>query len=533
VPAVHQKADDGVLMPMAAARFLEGEISLQHGDYKNAVKAYGAALAMDAKNPFVMASLAWALWKAGSADKALHLVARVLEQDPEHELALNRAGMMAMEKGDTPAAEDYFKRAVAAAPESRDGYLNLIDLYKAAGNLKGAFAEAYAESAQLAFELGKTDLSHERTLQYIELAALEDAGERPTLLIKQAAHLLEAGKPQQALFLVQSYRALYPDDPDAVEAEVAVLAALGNLEQARAAAGALKDEALLLKAQLLFQTGDYVGALAAADAASGSGDESTPAAVGMIKAVGWTWLMDLERGRKHLDAIPPDEGTWRRDALEKILVLLLTSGREAEAAALLAGDPLAGQALERFEVFHAAALALASGLWPEGKEALEKNLSGLNVTAILLRWSRFLAGSKEDAAWLEENIDGVIAAGGRPAMTGTARTVKAVLVGEGVIKVKETELLDLIVKIKSDDPACALIPSLQARFFHLIGNRDRAALWFDEGESRCPADAMTLLWHAELLLEQGKKAAAGVRLEKALGLKPPLHFTKRILALLV
>jgi len=543
VPRVHQKADDGVLMPMAAAKFLEGEISLQHGDFKSAVKAYGAALAMDAKNHFVMASLAWAHWKAGNADKARQLLDQVLKADPDHELALNRAGMMAMDQGDMPAAEEYFKRAVAAAPEAQEGYLNLIGLHKAAGNVKEALAaaehlievmphmaEAYAESAQLAYELGKTDLSHERTLQYIELAGLED-GERASLLIKQGMHMLKEGKPQQALFILQTYRDIFPDDPAAIEAEVAVLVSLGNLEQARTAAGALKEETLL-KAHLLFQTGDYGGALAEAEALSSEGDTSAPAVVDMIRAVGWAWAMDLERARQHLAMIPPDEGTWRAEALERILVLMLTSGREAEAAGLLASEPVAGQALERFDVFHAAAAALASGRWPEGEAALEKSLPELGVTELLLRWSRFLAGSKDDAVWLEENIDAASAASSGPAMTSTARTVKAVLVGEGAIKVKETELLDLIVKIKNDDPDSALTASLQARFFHLIGNRDRAALWFDKGESRCPADAMTLLWHAELLAEEGKKAASLARLKKALGLKPPLYFTKRILGLL-
>ena len=541
-PKLTQKSSDGVLSPTAAARFLEGELLMLEGRAEEAVKAYSLALAMDAKNSFLRVSLAQALWRAGQEDKAAKLLDKVLEKDPADEFALNVYGLIFAGRKDVPKAEAFFRKAAEAAPGSPEAWLNLIALYKGSGDAQAAFdaaealiaaapgfPEGYAESAQLAFELGLVEKSQERSLEFIEHAGAGEDEAHARVLLEQGKKMLEAGEASHALVLLKAYRDLFPDDASAIEAVVSALMAVGRLDEARAAARDVMDETQILKAQLLYETGAYGEALALVEDLPAGADAPDPAVL-LIKTVGYAEGMDVEKARECLALIEPELAAWRTEALKKFLVLLYTSGMETQARELLLGDPAAGSALATFEVFRAVALDIGSGRWKNGAEALAKKLPG-NAALLVGHWSALLGGEAEEAAWFEDHLDAVIQAETGELST-TARIVKAILLGEGLLQANPNQLLDLVVKIKSADPACAMIPALQARFYHLVGNRDRASVWYEKAGNRNPADAQTLLWHAELLLETKEEARAAAMLEAALLLHPPLSTTKRILALL-
>ena len=133
-----------MLSPTAAAKFLEGELLMLEGRAGEAVKAYGVALAMDAKNGFLEVSLAQALWRAGQEEKAAKLLDKVLAKDPADEFALIVYGLICAGRKDVPKAEAFFRKAAEAAPGSPEAWLNLIALYKGSGDAQAAFDAAEA-----------------------------------------------------------------------------------------------------------------------------------------------------------------------------------------------------------------------------------------------------------------------------------------------------------------------------------------------------------------------------------------------------
>lgn len=545
-PKLHQDASDGVLTPTAAAKFLEGEIALQHGDFEAAVDAYATALAMDRDNPFLMTSLALACWRAGKGVKAKELLKEVLKKNPDYDFALNVSGKIHREAGNTPQAEAFFKKAMEAAPDGEEGYLNLIDLYKSTENLEAAFQtaeklieripdlpEGYGESAELAFSLGMIEKSHTRTLQYIEAVPAREKENRYRFLLKQGKGMLEEGRAAYALFLLNTYREIFPNDTHAIEALVSALAKLGKTAEARLVAGELKDEALWLKAQLLYETGALGPALDIAETLFPETEGADhPPFVKVIKTVGLGCGMNIEGAKKSLSLFQKEEGDWRAEALSKLLLLFLSSGMEEEARSLLLSDPAAKSAMENFEVFHAVACEMAGGRWEGGEEEIAGAFQGRPLGNLLYHWGLFLGEKEGGAVWLQDNIDEAIASAGSVKLKKTARIVKAILVGEKVIKANQTELLDLIVKIKKDDPESRMIPALQARFFLLIGNTQRAGIWFQKAEIENPADFITELWHAEFLIKKNELPKAQKKLAWAIQLKAPLYFTRRILGLM-
>ncbi len=544
-PRLIQKSTDGVLMPGSAAKFLEGEIALIRGDAKSAIDAYGSALSMDSGNPFLVTSLALAFHADGNDKKAEELLDKVLKKHPQHEFALNLYARIHGDRGNIAQAHHYYKAAIAAAPASAENYLCLIELHKGAGDLEAAFdtaeqlvaavpdeAEGYGWSAQLAFSLGMIETSKKRTLQFVKMTPLDEKAGRWTLLKKQGIDMLEAGSDDFALLLLETYLGIVPDDTAAIEALVMTLKKLGRTKEARLAAGRLKDEDLFLKAQLLYATGAWQEAQETLEAIPKDIfdiDQSRTAKI--IRAVGYADAMKPDEARAQLGSFGDDELPWRAEALSGVTLLLLSSGMSDDAAAVVFHDPSAPLAIENFYVMHALASALADGsLNNHGKEA-GPALSESSAWPLLVHWSGFLSGAESDGDWLAQNIEGFTAPGASDRLKNSARIIKAILVGEKIIKANQTELLDLIVKIENSDPLCMLTASLRARFFMLISNEERAGHWFERAENDNPADYLTRLWHAEYLLARKKKKEAQALLASGMGLNPPMYFLKRILAL--
>ena len=544
-PRLIQKSTDGVLMPGSAAKFLEGEIALIQGDTKSAIDAYGSALSMDSRNPFLMSSLARAYMADGNDKKAEELVKKVLIKHPEDEFALNLYAGIHRDRGNIVEAQHYYKAAIASAPGSAENYLCLIELHRDAGDLEAAFdaaeqlvaavpdeAEGYAWSAQLAFSLGMIETSKERTLQVVKMTPLEEKADRWALLKKQGINMLEAGSEDFALLLLETYLGIVPDDVAAIETMVMTLKKLGRTKEARLAAGRLKDEDLFLKAQLLYATGAWQEALETLEAIpKDTFDVDKSRTAKIIRAVGYAGAMKPDEAKAQLAAFDDDELPWRAEALSGVTLLLLSSGMDDEAAKVLFVDPSAPLAIESFDVMHALASALAHGSLKDPGTQAGAALPESSAWPLLVHWSGFLSGVESDGEWLAQNIDGLIASGASDNLKISARIIKAILVGEKIIKANQTELLDLIVKIEKHDPSCALAPLLRARFFILIGNEERAGHWFERAENNNPADYLTRLWHAEYLLEKKKKKEAQALLASGTGLHPPMYFLKRILAL--
>jgi tetratricopeptide (TPR) repeat protein len=545
-PKVLQKSSDGVLTPHGAASFLEGEIAMQQGDGAAAASAYSLALAMDPGNPFLQTSLASARALEGDVQKARGILEKVIEKNPDYEFALNTYGKLCLDLGEEEKAETLFKEAMKAAPESQEGYLNLIDLYLAAGKTKAAHAaaeelienvpdlpEGYAFSAETAFSLGMIEASQKRLRQYIGLIPLDEKQDRYGVLLKQGKAMLEAGRAEYALFLLGNYRDIFPGDAAAAEATVKALVALERIEEARQVARQLKEENFMLMAELLYETGAYGEALDVLEKIVPPQEaEGRPPMAGVIGAVGECYRMQVGKARSILGQFGPDEIAWRAEALEKILLLLLSSGLEEDACDILAQDPAAAQVLESFDVMNAMALALAGKRLAGKRKDFSEKLAGSDAGKILLAWSGVLEGREEGAAWLEANIDSIIGHAPGGWLLEEARIVKAVLVGEGLISAKQTELLDLVVKIGEDDPSCRMIPVLKGRFFFLVGNNERAESWLEKARGEKPADVLAGLWLAELLAEEDEAEKAREEAKAALHLHPPLYFVKRLLALL-
>ncbi|MFH1435700.1 MAG: tetratricopeptide repeat protein [Pseudomonadota bacterium] len=544
-PGLIQKSTDGVLMPGSAAKFLEGEIALIRGDAKSAIDAYASALSMDSGNPFLVSSLARAHHADGNDGKAEELVKKVLTKDPQYEFALNLYARIHEERGNVAEAQHYYKAAIASAPESAENYLCLIGLHKNAGDLAAAFdaaeqltaavpdeAEGYGLSAQLAFSLGMIATSKERTLQVVKMTTLDQTADRWELLKKQGISMLEAGSDDFALLLLETYLGLVPGDTAAIEAMVMTLKKLGRTKEARLAAGRLKDEDLFLKAQLLYATGAWQEALDTLEAIpEDTFDAGKSRSAKVIRAVALADAMKPGEAKAQLDAFDDDELPWRAEALSGVALLLLSSGMGDDAAAIVFHDPSAPLAVEKFDVMHALASALAGGSLNDPGPQAGPALPESSAWPLLVHWSGFLSGAESDGEWLAQHIDGLLASGASDSLKNSARIVKAILVGEKIIKANQTGLLDLIVKIEKHDPSCALAASLRARFFMLIGNKERAGHWFERAENVNPADYLTRLWHAEYLLDRKEKKEAQALLASSAGLNPPMYFLKRILAL--
>jgi tetratricopeptide (TPR) repeat protein len=111
--------------------------------------AYEKSVDLDPDNPSVLNNFAFALARRGSRlDRALELVTRALDLEPQNESFLDTRGWVHYRRGELDAALEYISRAVAAGGADAEVYEHLGDVLKARGDYAGA-REAYARAREL------------------------------------------------------------------------------------------------------------------------------------------------------------------------------------------------------------------------------------------------------------------------------------------------------------------------------------------------------------------------------------------------
>lgn len=113
--------------------------------------------------------LAIAAFERGESEKAVDLLCRAIEADPQSAIALNDLGSILAQIGRTAEAIPVFRRAIEFQPEYPEAHNNLANVHQMAGNLEQAvtsyltalrlrpdYAEAYRNLASALRRLGKT-----------------------------------------------------------------------------------------------------------------------------------------------------------------------------------------------------------------------------------------------------------------------------------------------------------------------------------------------------------------------------------------
>ena len=185
-------------------------------------KTFEAALAIDARDVPLMASLAAVALQSGDTERAAQLYDKLLTDKAARPLALNGLGKVAMAKRDYPAAIERFEEALKLWPSATRMRAPLASAYRATGNVAKA----------------------EETLRGFSPAGLEPTVADPLAdlldarvasfrgLVKRGQRFGRAGEIEQAAAAFQAAVDIKPSDSEALANLGISLANLGRLDQA-------------------------------------------------------------------------------------------------------------------------------------------------------------------------------------------------------------------------------------------------------------------------------------------------------------
>ena len=106
------------------------------------VADFEQAVAVDPNSVESWASLAYGLWRQGKFEPALAAARKALERDPEYPSAHWYTGrLLLLTKGDVQEAVRHLERALELNPAEAGIHLDLLMAYRAAGDLKKAWAQ--------------------------------------------------------------------------------------------------------------------------------------------------------------------------------------------------------------------------------------------------------------------------------------------------------------------------------------------------------------------------------------------------------
>lgn len=108
---------------------LKGQAALQARQYEQAEKAFADAYRADPRSPEAMIGLAAAAHAQGKAKLARDWMASAVAASPGHAPTLHAQARLLVEQGQNQAAEDSYKRAIAAYPLQPQFRLDLAGLY--------------------------------------------------------------------------------------------------------------------------------------------------------------------------------------------------------------------------------------------------------------------------------------------------------------------------------------------------------------------------------------------------------------------
>jgi len=275
------RARAGTLVLALAASALAARTLRQVQSWESSRALYTHALAVTTRNYAAHAGLAVQLHGAGESAGARREHEAALAIRPSYAPSLYGLGLLAQEEGRRSEALDFYRRALAALPAHSPSELNLGGLLAEEGDLVGAAQcfenvlarepeqpDARTNLAQLLFAMGELEAAREALERVVRahprhgaawyvlgeleeragrhpeaLAALERARNGPRHL--DAARLLtwilasareeELRDPARALALARELATAGREDPPALEAQAAALAANGEFARAAAA----------------------------------------------------------------------------------------------------------------------------------------------------------------------------------------------------------------------------------------------------------------------------------------------------------
>jgi predicted Zn-dependent protease len=218
------------------------------GNNPGATTASGPSMLPDPKDKIELHNLLHTAMLAdenGDTARAQAALNSALQKDPNSPVALLQLGQLELEQGDYRGAAEHLAHVRALRPEDASAALALGRALYGAGNLKGA-QEALDSSLKLSpgqFEarllLGKINAvtrNWAAAQDQLEAAVFLDP-KRPEGHTELARVLLAQKQVQLAVEHLQQASKLSPQDPEVFDLLAAAYAALGNKQQAAAAAG--------------------------------------------------------------------------------------------------------------------------------------------------------------------------------------------------------------------------------------------------------------------------------------------------------
>lgn len=151
---------DGLLRAEADNKAHRAREQLAAGDVSQAVELYRQAVAATPENGLLQYQYAMALDEAKRIPEERAALEKALVIDPGFALAANQLGFVASSGGDLPGAEANFRRAVKAAPEFTEAWINLAATLAAESRL--------ADAQQTVAEALKLEPANARALQLRE-----------------------------------------------------------------------------------------------------------------------------------------------------------------------------------------------------------------------------------------------------------------------------------------------------------------------------------------------------------------------------
>jgi Tfp pilus assembly protein PilF len=138
--AMREVEESRTLAPDSADSYVaESVVMLISGKPQEAERAARRALALDAENEAAGDSLADALRIQGKLEESGAQICGLLARNPENPWTHSSAGMLALQKGDGPAAERHFLAALRLDPEHSEAREGLLHAFRARSPLYRAY----------------------------------------------------------------------------------------------------------------------------------------------------------------------------------------------------------------------------------------------------------------------------------------------------------------------------------------------------------------------------------------------------------
>ncbi|WP_448191941.1 tetratricopeptide repeat protein [Azospirillum sp. sgz301742] len=197
-----------------------GVLAHRRGNREAAIRLLRQALAEDPALPPALTNLGTVLQSGGRAAEAENVLRRTLRLAPDA-AALNTMGVVCLSRGDTDAAEAWFRRAIAVSPTFSESLFNLGSLRQGLGDIFGAriiYERADADSFRAIglFNTGIAYIGEERygeavsVLKDAQALAPSEAGIRNQLGVALAG----LKRPREAAASIRAALNLSPTAPE-------------------------------------------------------------------------------------------------------------------------------------------------------------------------------------------------------------------------------------------------------------------------------------------------------------------------------